>query len=75
MPRPRGLAPWALRAAISAAVVAWILLASPQIGVINQFIQGWFGLEQPPFDGPELKYRFGRHIGARTDCDVFGYRL
>ena len=32
-------------------------------------------LEQPPFDGPELKYRFGRHIEARTDCDVFGYRL
>ena len=30
--------------------VAWILLASPQIGIINQLIQGWFGLEQPPFD-------------------------
>src|SRR5262249_16429101 len=25
--------------------------------------------------GPELKYRFGRYIEARTDCDVFGYRL
>jgi len=32
-------------------------------------------LEQPPFDGPELKYRFGRHIEARTNCDIFGYRL
>ncbi len=32
-------------------------------------------LEQPPFDGPELKYRFGRTIEARTDCDIFGYRL
>ena len=32
-------------------------------------------LEQPPFDGPELKYRFGRHIEALTDCDIFGYRL
>jgi thiamine pyrophosphate-dependent acetolactate synthase large subunit-like protein len=32
-------------------------------------------LEQPPFDGPELKYRFGRHIEARTDCNIFGYRL
>ncbi len=32
-------------------------------------------LEQPPFDGPELKYRFGRCIEARTDCDIFGYRL
>jgi len=32
-------------------------------------------LEQPPFDGPELKYRFGRHIEKRSNCDVFGYRL
>jgi len=32
-------------------------------------------LEQPPFDGPELKYRFGRHVEARTNCDIFGYRL
>ena len=30
--------------------VAWILLASPQIGIVNQLIQGWLGLEQPPFD-------------------------
>jgi sulfopyruvate decarboxylase subunit beta len=32
-------------------------------------------LEQPPFDGPELKYRFGREIEKRTDCNIFGYRL
>ena len=32
-------------------------------------------LEQPPFDGPELKYRFGRHIEKRSDCDIFGYRI
>ena len=32
-------------------------------------------LEQPPFDGPELKYRFGRHIEQRTDCNIFGYRV
>jgi sulfopyruvate decarboxylase subunit beta len=32
-------------------------------------------LEQPPFDGPELKFRFGREIERRTNCDVFGYRL
>jgi len=32
-------------------------------------------MDQPPFDGPELKFRFGRHIEARTNCDVFGYRL
>jgi sulfopyruvate decarboxylase subunit beta len=32
-------------------------------------------LEQPPFDGPELKFRFGRHVESRTNCDVFGYRL
>ena len=32
-------------------------------------------LEQPPFDGPELKFRFGREIERRTNCDVFGYKL
>jgi sulfopyruvate decarboxylase subunit beta len=32
-------------------------------------------LEQPPFDGPELKYRFGRHLESRTGCSIFGYRL
>jgi sulfopyruvate decarboxylase subunit beta len=32
-------------------------------------------LEQPPFDGPELKFRFGRYIERRSDCDIFGYRL
>ena len=32
-------------------------------------------LEQPPFDGPELKYRFGRHVESLTGCDVFGYRI
>jgi sulfopyruvate decarboxylase subunit beta len=31
-------------------------------------------LEQPPFDGPELKYRFGRHLERQTGCDIFGYR-
>jgi len=32
-------------------------------------------MEQPPFDGPELKFRFGRHIEARSKCNIFGYRL
>ena len=32
-------------------------------------------LEQPPFDGPELKFRFGRHVESRTGCDIFGYRI
>jgi sulfopyruvate decarboxylase subunit beta len=32
-------------------------------------------LEQPPFDGAELKYRFGRHLEALTGCDIFGYRI
>ncbi|HEY2527578.1 MAG TPA: thiamine pyrophosphate-dependent enzyme [Xanthobacteraceae bacterium] len=32
-------------------------------------------LEQPPFDGPELKFRFGRHIESVTGSDVFGYRI
>ncbi|MDA1184963.1 MAG: iron ABC transporter permease [Acidobacteria bacterium] len=30
--------------------VAWILLASPQIGIINLVMQNWLGLEEPPFD-------------------------
>lgn len=32
-------------------------------------------LEQPPFDGPELKFRFGRHIERLTGADIFGYRI
>jgi sulfopyruvate decarboxylase subunit beta len=32
-------------------------------------------LEQPPFDGPELKFRFGRYLEKRSHCDIFGYRL
>jgi iron(III) transport system permease protein len=30
--------------------VAWILLASPQIGIVNLVLQGSFGFEEPPFD-------------------------
>ena len=32
-------------------------------------------LEQPPFNGSELKYRFGRHVEERTGCDIFGYKV
>ena len=32
-------------------------------------------LEQPPFDGPELKFRFGRHVEKLSECSVFGYRI
>jgi len=32
-------------------------------------------LEQPPFDGPELKYRFGREIERQTGTKVFDYQL
>lgn len=32
-------------------------------------------LEQPPFDGPELKYRFGRTVEKLTGASVIGYRL
>src|SRR5207253_11129585 len=30
--------------------VAWILLASPKIGIINMVLQDWFGFAEPPFD-------------------------
>jgi thiamine pyrophosphate-dependent acetolactate synthase large subunit-like protein len=42
---------------------------------VEPFSEAEQKLEQPPFDGPELKYRFGRHIERRTDCNIFGYRL
>lgn len=32
-------------------------------------------LEQPPFDGPELKYRFGRAFERATGASIFGYAL
>jgi sulfopyruvate decarboxylase subunit beta len=32
-------------------------------------------LQQPPFDGPELKYRFGRHLENISGRDIFGYRV
>ena len=32
-------------------------------------------MEQPPFDGPELKFRFGRQIESRTGANIFGYRI
>jgi hypothetical protein len=32
-------------------------------------------LDQPPFDGPELKLRFGRHVEGMTGCGIFGYRI
>ena len=32
-------------------------------------------LEQPPFDGPEMKYRFGRSFEHATGADIFGYRV
>ena len=31
-------------------VVAWILLGSPKIGIINLLLMNWFGLETAPFD-------------------------
>ena len=32
-------------------------------------------MKQPPFDGPELKFRFGRHLESRTGASVFGYKI
>ncbi len=30
--------------------ISWILLASPQIGIINLVLQGWLGLDEPLFN-------------------------
>jgi sulfopyruvate decarboxylase subunit beta len=32
-------------------------------------------LPQPPFDGPEMKYRFGRALERLSGRDIFGYRV
>jgi len=42
---------------------------------VEPFSQDEQKLEQPPFDGPELKFRFGREVERRTGCSGFGYRL
>ena len=42
---------------------------------VEPFSQDEQKLEQPPFDGSELKFRFGREVERRTACSVFGYRL
>jgi thiamine pyrophosphate-dependent acetolactate synthase large subunit-like protein len=42
---------------------------------VEPFSDAEHKLEQPPFDGPELKFRFGRHIEDVAGCDIFGYRI
>ena len=42
---------------------------------VEPFSEAEQKLEQPPFDGPELKFRFGRHIEGITGADIFGYRI
>lgn len=32
-------------------------------------------IEQPPFDGPELKFRFGRAVERLAGVSVFGYKV
>ena len=32
-------------------------------------------LEVPPMDGPELKFRFGRHVERATGCKIFSHQL
>jgi sulfopyruvate decarboxylase subunit beta len=42
---------------------------------VEPFSEAEQKLEQPPFNGTELKYRFGRHVEGLTGCDIFGYRV
>lgn len=42
---------------------------------VERFSDAEQKLEQPPFDAPELKYRFGRAVEKLTGADIFGYRL
>jgi sulfopyruvate decarboxylase subunit beta len=42
---------------------------------VEPFDDAEMKLEQPPFDAPELKYRFGRTVEKLAGVDIFGYRL
>jgi sulfopyruvate decarboxylase subunit beta len=42
---------------------------------VEPFSQAEQKLEQPPFNGTEMKYLFGRHVEKRTGCDIFGYKI
>ncbi len=42
---------------------------------VERFSDAEQKLEQPPFDAPELKYRFGRYVERVSGSEVFGYRL
>jgi hypothetical protein len=32
-------------------------------------------MQSPPFDGPDLKYRFGRQVERINGRNIFGYRI
>jgi len=42
---------------------------------VEPFDAGEQRLEQPPFDGPEMKYLFGRALERATGTKVFDYQL
>ena len=42
---------------------------------VEQFTEADHKLQAPPFDGPENKYRFGRHVEKISGRDIFGYRV
>ena len=42
---------------------------------VEQFTEEDEKLPIPMMDGPEMKYRFGRHIEELADCNIFGYRV
>ncbi len=54
------------------AVIGWILLLSPTIGLINKLIQGVFGLQSPPFD---IYSRWGMIFTEGVDLVPIGFLL
>ena len=42
---------------------------------VEPFTEADQKLEQPPFDGPELKYRFGRLLERETGARIIGYDI
>lgn len=68
-----------LETGFDAAVPAGVSEAAPGhtllVLEVEPFSDAEQKLEQPPFDGPELKYRFGREVEKQTGAAIFGYRL
>ncbi len=65
----------ALHAGFDAAVLPNVPGHSFVVLEVEPFNAAEQKLEQPPFDGAEMKYLFGRHVEKISGRDILGYRL